>query len=117
MSSPDTPRLRLARVVAALLAGIAVACGGGTAHDTIERDAFIATYVDLRIAALETDSGRVAAADREEILGDHQVTEDDLMEFAEVHGADMEFMRDVWNEVEARLDRESDSPDDSSNLR
>ena len=80
-----------------------VACSGG-AVDTIDREVFIATYVDLRMAALETDSARIARADRDEILQRHGVTAGDLEAFAELRGDDLDFMRDVWNEVELRMD-------------
>ncbi len=94
---------------AALAALVALtACGGGA--DTIDRDVFVATYVDLRVAALQTDSARVAEGQREEILERHGVTEADLTTFAEVHAADLEFMRDVWADVEAAMDREAEAP-------
>jgi hypothetical protein len=108
LSSLDTAPIRRLRGLALLLAGAAAACGGGPAADAIEREVFIATYVDLRIAAFHTDSSRVATAEKDEILTRHGVTEEDLTTFAEVHSADLEFMRDVWNEVEARLDQEGD---------
>ena len=83
---------------------IVAACAGGA--ETIDRDVFVATYVDLRVAALETDSARLAEGDREAILARHGVTEEELTTFAEVHAADLEFMRDVWADVEAAMDRE-----------
>jgi hypothetical protein len=99
------PRIRS---VASLLAHVGVAltvaaCGADTA-ETIDREAFIETYVDLRLAALDSDSLRLSAEDREEVLGRHGVTAADLETFAEVHATDLDFMRDVWTEVEVRLD-------------
>lgn len=88
---------------AVLLAGLA-ACGGGIT-ETIDREVFIDTYVDLRTAALDTDSAKVAETDRAEILARHGVTEEDLLTFADVHATELEFMRDVWNDVELRMDR------------
>jgi len=82
----------------------AAACTSGP--ETIDRDVFVATYVDLRVAALDTDSALLAAPDREAILQRHGVTEADLTTFAEVHAAELEFMRDVWAEVETAMDRE-----------
>ena len=99
-------RIRLPFVTSAVLL---TASGGGPGGDAIDRDTFVATYVDLRVAALETDSTRLAATDREEILARHGVTGDDLTHFAEVHAAELEFMREVWNEIELALDREPDS--------
>lgn len=82
------------------------ACGGTDAPVTIERDAFIRTYADLRIAAVQTDTQRIALATRDSILDAHGVTAADLERFAEIHSADLDFMRDVWNEVELLMDRQ-----------
>ena len=104
---PDGGRTPRALLSAALLlpALLAAACGSDPAADTINRETFIDAYVELRMAALDTDSQRVASADREAILDRLGITEDDLIEFVEVHGGDLELMREVWNEVEVRLDR------------
>ena len=88
---------------AALVFG--VACSDGSSPPTsIDREVFVTTYVDLRIAALESDSAALTEAARAEVLSRHGVTADDLLGFAEAHGRDVEFMRDVWNEVEVRMD-------------
>ena len=98
-------RTRSAAPLLTLLAFVpTLAACGGDASDTIDRDAFIQTYVDLRIAALDSDSLRLSDEDREEVLGRHGVTIADLETFAEVHATDLDYMRDVWNEVEVRLD-------------
>ena len=95
---------RLAAVLPAL------ACGGdGSGPDVgeaIDAEAFIATYVDLRVAALVSDDGLVTEENRLEVLSRHAVTEADLVHFAEVHGEDLTFMREVWNEVEQRLEQQ-----------
>lgn len=98
--------------IALLAAGLlTAACGSEPVIETIDRQDFIHTYADLRIAAVRTDSSRVAAAARDSILTAHGVTEADLMTFAEVHAGDLDFMRDVWNEVELLMDREDDGSD------
>ena len=102
---------RLAVAPAATALALAAACGGGAAGDTIDRDVFVAAYVDLRVAALDTDSARLAAPDREAILARHGVSEDDLTMFAAAHAEELEFMRDVWSDVEAAMDREPASAD------
>jgi len=79
-------------------------CGGDDDAPTIDREDFIATYVDLRAEALLNDSRQITDEERTEVLGEHGVTEDDLVAFADVHGRDVTFMRDVWDEVEERLD-------------
>lgn len=81
------------------------ACGPPEPTDVIDRDVFIATYVDLRTAALDTDTMRLSDQDRSAVLARHGVTADELVRFAQVHGGDLEFMRDVWNDVELALDR------------
>lgn len=86
----------------ALLAGLACS---GPAEETIDRQVFIDSWVELRIAALDTDSQRVATADRDSILERHGVTAEDLTRFADVHATDLDFMRDVWNDIELRMDR------------
>lgn len=110
-----SPSASLGRALAiALLMGIGVvACGDSERTDVIDRETFIDTYVDLRIAALDTDSARIGAADREAILARHGVSEDDLVEFVEVYGSELEVMRDVWNEVEVRMDRTPEAADES----
>jgi hypothetical protein len=92
-------------IAAASVALALAACGGEASPETIDRDVFVSAYADLRIAAVETDSGRVAYTARDSILDALGVTEEDLTLFAELHAEDLEFMRDVWNEVELLLDR------------
>ena len=84
-------------------------CGPSVPEGVIERDTFVEAYAELRIAALRTDSSRIAASEREAILERLGITEDDLLEFVDVHAADLEYMRDVWNEVELRMDRTPES--------
>ena len=82
-----------------------VACSVEAEPVTIDRDTFVHTYANLRIAAVETDSGRIAFDVRDSILEAFEVTEEDLTRFAEVHADNLEFMRDVWNDVELLMDR------------
>jgi hypothetical protein len=69
----------------------------------IDREDFIGTYVELRAAALR-NSGELAEDQRERILSEHGVTGTDLTAFVEGHGPELEFMRDLWNEIETRID-------------
>ena len=69
----------------------------------IDRDTFIDVYVDLRVAALEHQDAVIREEDRDRILSTHQVTVDELVEFAEVRGRDPAFMEGVWEEIETRL--------------
>lgn len=77
--------------------------------DVMTREAFIETYVALRAAGLQTESRVISPEDRERILAEHHVAQEELLHFAEVHGGDATFMREVWEEVESRLeDRQTD---------
>jgi hypothetical protein len=81
-------------------------CGGDTspvASDVIDRETFIATYVDLRLAATEQSDFRVSPEQRAEVLARHGVSGEELIRFADVHGRDLEFMNEVWSEVETRF--------------
>ena len=49
-------------------------------------------------------NGALPPEARERILGTHAVTGEQLEAFAEVHGADLEYMKELWNEIELRLD-------------
>lgn len=88
----------------ALLLSLGCGNGAGPEPEVIDRETFVATYVDLRAAALSTADGRITPERREEILRAHGVTEEDLLAFAEVHGRDVEYMAEVWSEIEQRLD-------------
>jgi hypothetical protein len=84
------------------------ACGGeptASADEAgLDRETFIATYVDLRVAVGRQGTHELTDAERTRILADHSVTEAELLDFVEIHGTDVAFMRDVWDEVEARMD-------------
>lgn len=109
-ASPSPQRLRSRRsvwaaVVWVLAAGV-LACGDGTPPEPeggVDRQTFVETYVDLRVAALR-ELRQLPEGQRREILERHGVTEEGLLEFAEHHGGDAAYMRDVWSEVEARLE-------------
>lgn len=86
-------------------AALLQACGGGAAEPetaTIQKDTFVTAYVELRQAAVDLDPERIDSA-RAAILTLHGLTQQDMLTFAEVHGADVNFMRGVWDEVEGRL--------------
>ena len=82
------------------------ACGGDQARDaagTISRDVFVGTYVELRTAALHSPNGRVDPEAKAEILESNGVTEADLLDYVDVHGARLEFMVEVWAEIDDTL--------------
>jgi hypothetical protein len=104
------------RTVAATALLLALAsCSSDTAEpadgEVIDRETFIATYVDLRRAAIRSPDFRLTPEARNEILSRHGVGAQDLIEFAEANGRDLELMNEVWTEVEARI---QDSGEDAT---
>ncbi len=106
-SSPAPSHPRPLVTLIALLLGVASgACGANTPNevvDTIDRETFIEVYVDLRSVALRKTSRKVNAVERDSVLTMHEVTEENLRLFLEVYHTEVEFMRDLWNDVEARI--------------
>lgn len=89
----------------------AVACSSGAdpapvPETVMSREAFVDVYVALRRGGLQSAQGVVSASERERILTEHGATEEALLGFAEAHGGDAAFMKEVWDEVEQRLDEE-----------
>ncbi len=80
--------------------------------ETISREAFVETYVALRVAQLRGAFGDpLPAEDRERVLAGQGVTEEELLTFAEVHGPDVGFMERLWEDVEKRLEEVRNAPD------
>ncbi len=96
------------RTTLCVVFGFLSGCGSGPAEapaaTSIDRETFIATYVDLRAAAVRAGDKTVTAVQRAAILQQHGVTEDDLLAFATANGEKVAYMRGVWDEVEHRLD-------------
>lgn len=104
-------RARVWCVAAALLAAAGCEEEGAPA-ETIGREAFVETYVALRVAQLRgSGSDPLPADERERVLAENGVTEEDLLTFAEVHGPDVSFMEQLWEEVESRLEEIRNTPD------
>lgn len=85
--------------------------GGG---EQLARSTFVDTYVDLRVAALRSEDGRITDSARAEILRRHGVTEEQLVDFVTGTAEDFDFTRDLWNEIEMRLDSVPPLPADST---
>lgn len=104
---PRFPRHAL--VVSLLLALPWVLAAGACSSEApvretaIDRETFISTWIDLREAALRSPRGDLAAPQRERILAEHGVTPEEMEEFARIRGADADYMRGVWEEVEERM--------------
>jgi predicted small secreted protein len=97
-------------LLSTLLAAACTLSGTGPDDATLDRETFIAVYVELRVMALQEGAPGLTDTERQEVLDRHQVTEEQLLEFANEHGGDVPFMRDVWDEIEARLDAQRGSP-------
>ena len=63
------------------------------------------TYVDLRMATLLAGVDQIPLAERDRILAEHGVGEQDLLDFVDLRGGDPDYMHAVWDSVEARIDR------------
>lgn len=90
------------RLVAAAVIMAAAGCGPEV-PETIDREVFVQTYVALRVAELRSSGAVIPDADRDSVLAERGVTEDDLLAFAEVHGGDPVFMEGVWTEIQNRI--------------
>jgi hypothetical protein len=85
-----------------LVPAVVVACGEGNPTGVIEREAFVATWVELRRAAIGA-RGVLSDSERARVLEEQQVSEEELLAFAEAHGDDPTYMAEVWTEIESRM--------------
>ena len=67
----------------------------------ISREAFIQAYVELRVEALGTPGEELPLERRDQILENLGLDEEDLLNFVEARGRDIQFMRRVWEEVDS----------------
>lgn len=93
--------------LAALVLGTGVTGCEQPPVTAVDRETFVRAYVEIRAAALETEDAQPTERQREEILDRYGVTAEDLVEFVEVHGEDVDFMRELWNDIEVRLEVDS----------
>jgi len=105
---------RLTGLATALL--WASACDPAGPQDTraITREQFIPAFVDLRVAALRHPAGTLPVGARDSILDIHGLSPEQMLGFVQNHAAELEFMRDLWNEIEIRLDSVPPPPPDST---
>ena len=98
-------RARVRRALALLIAASGAAGCGKKAGDTstIDRAAFVDTYVDLRLAALASPTHSLTPAARDSVLTKHHVTDQDLLHFVDVQGADPSYMVKLWTDVSKRV--------------
>jgi hypothetical protein len=97
-----------------LFAGLLSGCGDETPPDTtppppppdlISRETFVETYVELRFAALDRGMQEPALEDRDAVLERMGVEGEQLFDFIEFYGPYVDFMRELWDEIEATVDR------------
>jgi hypothetical protein len=102
---PGPTRLAAPFPLVLVLLVFAASCGDGpaTSSASIDRETFVAAYVDLRLSALGTTTGEITDSERERVLAKHETTEEGLLSFAEAHGSDPATMKEVWEEVRVRL--------------
>jgi hypothetical protein len=98
-----------------ILSFSALACSGGIPEgappDLISREVFVDAYVELRLAALGSPGEELALEDRDRILEDRGLREEDLLNFVEFRGRDVQFMRRVWEEVDSVISSKRRPPD------
>ena len=97
-------RIRLLTALAVAFLGVGLGACAESAEPTgvLDREAFIATWVELRTAALRTGDP-IPVAERARVLGERGVTEEEMLGFAEAHGDDPRYMAEVWTEIENRM--------------
>ena len=77
----------------------------------ISREAFVETYVALRAAEMRSPGAVIPDEARDSVLAAMEVSEEDLVAFAETHGDDVAFMEALWSEVQNRMVELSSRPD------
>ena len=83
-----------------LLVAVWLACARTEDPPGIDRDTFVAAYVDLRRA---TVAGRLDAAVRDSILRAHDVSEADLRAYIESRADDPAALSATWTEIRDSL--------------
>ncbi len=112
--------LRTARAPICALALVLLGCTGTpevTSGSTIDMDRFVAAWVELRASTISAPDGILTDELRESALERAEVTEEQLLAFAEAHGEDLSYMQAVWDSVQAQMEARtlgaSDSTDSS----
>lgn len=87
---------------------IASACTSGPSEVAVpegllDREAFIEALLELRMGALDNAAWAMRVPERDSILTARGLTAEQIEEFVEFHGRDVMFMKDLWEDVDARL--------------
>lgn len=106
---------RIGIIVWLTVALAAVACGGSP--DTpIDRQTFEDVMVELRQAVEGADSVEFAER-RRAILETSGVTDSVLLAFVRAHEADLDYMSQVWESIDARVNGPSANASDTLTVR
>jgi len=108
--------VRISVFMATVLLSSSACTGAGSNPQedlAIPREDFVQAYYQLRVEGLRSPEMEISLEERNRILDDLGLTEDDLLTFAEVWGSDGEVMQGIWQEVdslmrEARRERAED---------
>jgi hypothetical protein len=87
---------------------------GGDAVPVVEgvmdRETFITVYVDLRAETITRSELTLAEEERDRVLARHGVDPDGLLAFVDAYGRELDFMNEVWSEIERRLEALPQTP-------
>jgi hypothetical protein len=102
------------RVLLGILSAALLSCGTGADTTGVTDDSFVQVMVELRRAANQAAGDTTAfAARREQILLDAGVTEEQLQDYVETHGRNVEHMARLWETINTRLSDIEEEPLDA----
>jgi len=106
-------RTALVAFITMVAAVPSLACNGGVApgEGLPDRETFISAWVDFRLAGLQRPGLPITEADRNRILDQHGVTEEELLRFAEVVGQQPGTMQEILIEIRRRVEAQRTSED------
>lgn len=98
------------RVVLALIGLFAAgSCRGEQPVEPMPQETFVEVIVELRRAVTQNPTQAEFEARKAEILEEANVTDSALVEYARVHGHQLDHMAQVWDSVNAKLRAAEDS--------
>lgn len=100
----------LAGICALLLVG----CGAREEAPELSEEEFVAAYTELRRAEASADGAAEFEQLKAEILARYDTSEEELMAFVTSREDDPEAMAEVWDSVQARLQRPDSAPPEPS---
>jgi hypothetical protein len=108
MSRHSTLGHRAAERFWLVLVAMSAACGGDDSvpivEGVIDRETFIEVYVELRASGVRNPGFRISEEARDEILARHGVDEAALLTFVDAYGMELDYMNELWAEVERRIE-------------